>query len=333
MANDDEPDFLALPLDTFHGDATALRDRVVALYVADEKSPRQAALAVIGRIITLYVPSTNTPRVFGPIDAIDALTPSVLKSLVARIEDIPSVWLRARVLHVAWLRKRSCQYAQAEEAVQLYIQDSNDVFDPSKWTRSMEAVSLAVRLGASLRKGPAYNAALQHVEELLHRLDKQDPLYFSERLLGLLHDHDRASVGWAKWAIECARAFPNDLRRAIEYYRVAAAHFRASGDEAGGDDAVAAVASSYEQLAAAGGALCRPGFLKMALTAYRSIPGQKQNTERLLREIREASRESVQEMKVIKGGSEDISEEMEQARHHVSVPGFFDALVRMSLLR
>lgn len=333
MQDELEPDFSLVPLEMLEGDWSAVRGALERLHVPDENSARQAALAVLGAIVMLHVPETAPPQVFGPERLFEALAPASLKLLVRRVQDIPAVWLRARVLHVAWLRKRSCAFSQAEDAVRLYIQHSDQVFDPAEWTASWDAASLAVRLGASLRKGACYEASLDHVEALLRRLAGRDPLYFSDRLLRLLHEHGRSSALWADWAVGCAEAFPNDPHRAVEYYEVASLLYRGCKDEVSADRAVVSVAASYERLAASSDVMCRPGFLNQALTAYRSVGGQKVNAERVTREIREASRESVRSLKRVDVGTVFIGDLMDRARKHVDSPDFFDALVRMALLR
>lgn len=328
------PQFSAVPFSRFHGGQQEVQDLIRELRTASDAAELVAAYGVLADVVVLWATreDSRSGRSFEPEHICEGLDPATLKELAAEAHRIDSDWLRARVLHVAWDRRRSCTYEQAEVAVDSYLAHAAAVFDPDDWLETEESIRQAVKLAATLGKGRCFEEVLGRIERDLTNLDAKDKLYLSHRLLGLLLEHGRVSPKWAQWARRCAEAHPSDRHRAVAYFELEALLWAALKDHDEKHAAIQRVALQHEGLAADCRPIERPMHLKTALEVYRSIPGQQASIERLTREIRAASRESTRHYKRIAGPAHDFTEEAEASEDHVRGHSLQQALLRLCLV-
>jgi hypothetical protein len=98
--------------------------------------------------------------------------------------------IRARIADVLWHRLPKRNPVHGREAVAAYLSLADTMFDPDHWTISEQYFSRAYRVASNL--GPSnseIHAVIAKGWEFLDRLDGNDRLFYTERIIRRIFDH------------------------------------------------------------------------------------------------------------------------------------------------
>ena len=99
--------------------------------------------------------------------------------------DILDPEIRARIADILWVKKRD--FRAAELAITAYLDSATILEDPIQWTKCADRIERAVRLAASLGRNTGHlDKVISHIETVLDKYNGEDPLFLSEKLMGLL---------------------------------------------------------------------------------------------------------------------------------------------------
>jgi len=118
----------------------------------------------------------------------DDLTPDQYRLLEEIAADIADAEMRARVCDLVWVMRK--RYNLAKLGVSAYLEAARTREDWENWVPCAERLTRAVRLARSLGRGGTdeFDRAIAHVEDLLTRMDGEDPLFLSARMMELLQE-------------------------------------------------------------------------------------------------------------------------------------------------
>ena len=242
--------------------------------------------------------------------------------------------LKARLLDVVWEANRI--HTAAETAVLGYLESARNLFDPNEWPPCADRYERALRLAAMLRRSDLCDAITNEIEEAVLRLDGQDPLFLTIKLVSLLLEYgssdmkslaelsDRA----ATIAMESSRF--EQARRHLENLSACCRRLK---DAEGERQAKARIAECYEIQGVlhieAGEGLAAAHWFEMAYAFCRETPGMREKAAQIYALLRTAQQQAVDSMEVLATDPIDVTEQVKSARAAVSGFGFPEALLRL----
>ena len=301
---------------------------------------------LLGDITSFYVKSDNTKEPFGPMFVMSGkrsaipsdLTEEQLGVLLDLLPDIDDPELRARIADVLWVRKRD--YKVAELAITSYIESAKALEDPDEWPRTFQRIERAFRLAVTLGPGTGnLDKVVNHIESVLDKYNGEDPLYLSEKLMGLLCERELGdSVKYSKLSEKAAQRAEtaHDWHRAQAYWQRKAVWDRFAKDEASRKDSLIKAAETYVQMAEASTKGDRPSYmaasshLTKAIESYRRIGGMKQRIDELHKLLLEYEEKSLNDFGTISSPPIDLTEAINAARDSVKGKSLFNAICYLS---
>jgi hypothetical protein len=153
------------------------------------------------------------------------LQPAYRKLLADVVTDLQDDELKARTADVLWVLREG-NYQIASLAIDAYLASATRLEDPDHWfegaTRIERALQLASQLG---RNGNNYKKTIDYIETLLKKLNGEDPMWLSHRLMSLLLGNGEGDPNTyipltTQIAERAEKA--HDWRRAREYWELLA---------------------------------------------------------------------------------------------------------------
>ncbi len=242
--------------------------------------------------------------------------------------------LRARLMDVVWEANRN--HTAAEAAVPAYMESARNLFDPDNWVHCAERYERALALATMLKQADLRTAIEAEIEEAVLRLNGQDTLFLTIKLVSLLlvsraGDTESLAVlsdNAANIALDEGRF--EQARRHLENLMVCCRRLKDTEGERG---AKARIAESFEiqgvMHAEAGEDLAAVPWLEMAHATYRETPRMREKAEEVYALLREAQQRAADSMEVLETGPIDVTEQVEAARAAVSGFDFQHALLRL----
>lgn len=154
--------------------------------------------------------------------SIDDLTDFDYEALELIVGIIKDPELKARLADVLWVGKRN--HRKANTAVFSYIESFWILIDPEHWTSCASKIERALQIAVMLgRKNKPFDASVKGIEEALNKLNGEDPLFLSAKLMELLieyrvGDPEKYSILSENIAIKAEESV--DLRRARCYWEI-----------------------------------------------------------------------------------------------------------------
>ncbi len=259
------------------------------------------------------------------------------------VDEVDSIWLRARLADLIWLKqsKRDVRFALAAIDAYRSISLDRDIWvrgGKECWVRGI-VLARMLRVGAGDRLAEIEAAILQALESA----EKNDG-FLTLWLADLLADN---GLGYAQ-SLEIAQSLEamagafdadGDLHRAREHFNGAAKWYKQADEEAKAASMTVAEAESWVKEAIARVSSESPShmaaatFYEHAVQVYRTIPRSERAVHRvderlaeLRADLREAGEKSVSEMHQFTSPGVDISEIVENARNAVRGKMVADAL-------
>ena len=267
----------------------------------------------------------------------DDIDEETLKRLIGLAPTIRTPEVKSRIADVAWCRLRDIQAAHC--AIDGYVKSADALFDPEHWVEYAERIERALRLAVQIRD----NNWIANIEgQIIRRLDElngSDPLYLSLRLVELQNEFEFGDPEVASTYLQRivdASHIAGDFEKARKHLSELSVTKKRAGDKEAEKIANFRIAQSYEEegehRAKGGSNLAAAHFFEFAHDAYRSIPGCRQDAERVYSKLREAQAASVKEMQSVTTPSIDVSEIITAARDHVSEKSTLDAMLSLATL-
>jgi hypothetical protein len=264
----------------------------------------------------------------------------LLKTLVERVNRPAAL---ARLADYVWLARSDHTYAR--RAVDEYVKLAKEHENDESWMATADYYDRALRLSARLGRGPLFQQVVGAVDELLRRLNGEDPRFLSVKLMEALIETRAggdattyaalAEKGARRAEEEAAQGDRSKYNVARQRWIVAAEWHRLRHDDVAENAARAAFGETYIQEGELVATSASPDF-GVAATMYghgigalRRLQNQKERVSSLLARYKELQRRGVSEMKPI-GGKVDLTECVAAARKRVASLSLDDAIVALA---
>jgi hypothetical protein len=200
--------------------------------------------------------------------------------------------MRALIADLVWERKRD--HKSAELAVEAYLQSAARLDDPENWSPAAMRLTRALKLARMLRNDELTKKALSGIEAVLAKYNGSDPLYLSANLMELLLEVRAGEPD--KYASLAGRAAKmaeasGDWRRARIYLEIKAKWLARGGARSDANAAVVEAAETHLTEAKIHEESGAPNYmivtynLECAIKLLRTIPGQTQRVQELLKRL------------------------------------------------
>lgn len=261
-----------------------------------------------------------------------------LESLGQFLPEVKDPDLRARIADLLWVRKRD--FRMAELAITAYLESSAVLEHPKNWLYCFHKIERAFRLGVQLgRKTGHFDRVVGQIESLLDKYNGEDPLYLSEKLMGLLCEHGMGdTVKYAALSEKLAMRAESesDWNRAKTYWDRKVVWHRIAQDEKSMRDSQERAAEIYLRLAEASVTGSSPSYmvasthLEKAIEAFRRI-GMKERASEIHKTLLEYQPKMLAEMAPISTDL-DLNDAKAQAKARVKGKSFADSILELSLM-
>ncbi|MDQ6799217.1 MAG: DUF4209 domain-containing protein [Acidobacteriota bacterium] len=259
----------------------------------------------------------------------------VLRSVLPHLKNEEAV---ARVADALWLARRD--WKAGELAVDVYLRRAKE--PEQEWPAATARYRRAVDLAASLnRDGDLYERAIATVEELLIRLNGEDPKFFSVALMEIViaHKRRRNAKDYAALAEKAAKRAEAefDFWRAQNYWQAAIRLWSLAGDRSAEISARTALGECSVHEATFHATRGQPSFMlaahhqEIAIAILRKLPEMKDRVRELLRDLKEYEGRSGDEFKPI-GAKFEIGDLVELARNAIRNKSLPEALRELASL-
>jgi len=304
------------------------------------------ALKLFGDVTSMALKSEKTNEPFRPqmttTNGRSAIPSDIsdedLASLAALVPDIEDVELKCRIADLLWVRKRD--HKMAELAIDCYLTSAKQHEHPKNWLDTFHRIERTFRLAVQLGKNAGHlEKVTAHIETVLATYNGEDPLYLSNRLLGLLAerrlgDPNRNALLAEKLAQRAETE--GDWPRAQTHWQRKAEWDEINRDTEGRKRSQIRAAEAYVKLAEAsissmGGYLAATSHLEKGVEAYRRIGDNKERIDELHKLLLSYQEKSLKEMATY-STPVDIEKEVEAARALVRGKSFIDSLLQLSII-
>lgn len=287
-------------------------------------------------VTTLHLTLDSPNEVFGRLaSSFSSQQLDLLRDLVPDVDD-PE--LRARMADLVWTFKREGNLHMREISVTAYLESATRLEDPQEWLGCEHNIERALQISLNSKLFPI---VAHHIEDVLVRMNGEDPLFLSAKLMHLLRQHGVGDpINYAALAEKSAiRAESSSgWHIAREYWNLAADWHKTAKNRQSRQIALLSSAETYVKEATQ--ALSLPGnpfmlassHLAHAVEALHRIPDTQERVNELHKVLLDYQKKSLDEMAVISTDPIDITEIVEQAVSRVKGKLLYDALFALALL-
>ena len=306
---------------------------------------RANALRLLGDITSMALKSDKTNEPFrahvttpkGRSAIPSDLTDEDLDAMATMIPEIADAELKGRIADMLWVRRRD--HKMVELAIDCYLASAKQHEHPKNWLDTFHRIERAFRLAVQLGKKTGHlEKVTAHIETVLATYNGEDPLYLSNRLMGLLAERLGDAKKYAALAEKMAQRAETDgdWPRAQTHWQRKAEWDEINGDTEGRKRSQIMAAETYVKLAEAsisgmGGYLAASSHLEKAIETSRRIGGNKERVDELHQLLLSYQEKSLKEMATY-STPVDIEKEVEAARALVRGKSFIDSLLQLSII-
>ena len=229
----------------------------------------------------------------------------------------------------------------ARLAIDAYLAAATKLEDPEKWPPCATRLQRALQLSASLGRAnlESFDKVVGHIENLLQRLDGNDPLFLSARLMEMLQEYKTGDATiYAPLAEKAAvRAEGIGNWHLARSYWTVKARWHAQNAHGDSDHRAAQIRIAESYVGEGEAALLRTPpsymvaahFYEQAIQAYRAVGRSSARIEELHRVLLEYQKKSMGEFKRI-SSELNIKEEQDKSIARVTGKSFNDALLALA---
>ena len=270
---------------------------------------------------------------------IDDFNENHLKFFGEIVFDILDPELRARIADILWVKKKD--FRAAELAITAYLDSATILEDPIQWTKCADRIERAVRLAASLGRNTGHlDKVFSHIETVLDKYNGEDPLFLSEKLMGLLLEFQRGNhTKYSALSEKLAKRAESygDWRRARIYWETTARWHKLAKDADNERTARINAAETYVKDAEAAVNREPPSYTiaaahqVRAIETYRRISGASERIEELHHTLLEYQEKSINE-RILISTETDLTDAVKMAIARVKDKTIYDALFEFALM-
>ena len=241
--------------------------------------------------------------------------------------------LKARLLDTVWEAERTRTAADA--AIPAYLESARNLFDPDKWPPCADRYERALSLATSLRRDELRESIITEIEEVVVRLDGQDPMFLTVKLVSLLLDSKSSDIQML--ATISDKAATNALEssrfdQAQRHLENLATCCRRIGDREGEQQAKARIARSFEVRGAlyaeTSQHLAAMHWFEKAYKGYHEA-GMRERADEVYANLRTSQQQAADSMNMATTDPIDLTEVVRYVRIGVSGYDFQGALSRL----
>lgn len=270
------------------------------------------------------------------------LTPDQITLIKSLADRITKPAARVRLCQYLWLA--SADHTYARQAVAAYLTLAEQHLDPEEWIEPVAYFGRALRLAARLGRGTLFDEVTAAVDQVVRKLDGEDPLFLTTELMQALIDtrarvdpniHALIAEKAARRAEDAAISDTSKYHLARVRWLLAAEWHKVRRDSTAERNARAAFGETFIAEAELAAKATSPrygmaaGLYGHGLQALRRLQGQRDRVSSLLARLKELQQLSLDELKPI-GAVHDFSECVAAARKRVSGRALPDALVALA---
>jgi len=308
-----------------------------------EESGDERAAALFSLFHALTMLTLNPDSKTDPFDItckaiIDGFDDKHLLFLREIVSEISDPELRARIADVLWVRNRDHEMARL--AIESYLDSASALENPKEWVPCAYRIERAFRLAVSLGKNAGnVGKIIEYIETVLDRLNGEDPLFLSEKMMGLLLEARQGSSSkYSKISEKLARRAEQDKswHRARTYWSTNARWHALDGNEEAERTALTLAAETYVQEAntaieGEGASYFKATHhLQCAIVAFRRVGGMKQRVDELQEALLEYQEKSIDEMDTVSTDI-DLGDQIEKTISSVKGKDLQDAIFELAL--
>lgn len=265
------------------------------------------------------------------------LTDAEVEVLRSVLPHLASDEASARVADALWLARRD--WKAGTLAVRVYLRLACELNDD--WTAATPRYRRAVDLAASLNNAELYDTAIGTVEELLARLNGDDPKFFSANLMEIVIAQKRRhkAGAFAALAEKAATRAEEEFEfwRALNYWQTAIRLWILTDDRKAEVAARICLGECSVSEAKFHASRTQPSFMlaahhqEIGISILRKLPGMKERVRELLGELKEYELRSRDEFKPLQAKFE-IGDLVEIAVNAVRGKTLHEAIRQLALL-
>jgi hypothetical protein len=297
---------------------------------------------LLGAICSFHFNPENKDVPFGPMlvmntrrsAIIDDISDEHLGTLQEIISDIKDHEIHARIADVIWLKKKD--FKAAGVAIDSYLESATNLKDHQWGLPCFQRIERAYRLATQLGRRAGYrDKVVQHIEKLLDKYDRKDPLFLSSRLMELLLEQRQGDP--SKYAILAGKIANAAESEGNYYWARTYWEIKARWDKLLGDistqksSEILAAETFVKEAETANSSLVAATWLQKAIEAFRRIGDQQQRVDEIHSKLVEIQKNVPSEMKTF-SQTMNITEMVERYREHFKGKKLQDALFEFCLM-
>lgn len=315
---------------------------------AEQAGDKQAAAAfgLLGAITSMVLQLDKTKNPYAPAIILQTGRSAIVEDLNENhwkvlLEITPGVTdpeMQARMADLLWVGKQNHEMARL--AIDAYLQSAARLHDPASWAAPVQRIERALQLTKIIHDQARYSRVIAFIKEILDRLNGEDPLYYSHKLMELLLEQKEGDPHHnAKLAEKAAEAAEqaHDWRRANAYWTMKAKWRARAGDVEAQRIALLQAAETHVKLSDSAINQPQPDYfggwihLQTAIEALRRISGTQQRIEELHRQLLTYQQQAPTNMRRL-GVELDMTDWALQAQEAVKGKPLDEALVTLASL-
>lgn len=261
----------------------------------------------------------------------------LMKKLYCIIDDCE---IKARVADILWVTKRS--YIHAQEAVEHYLKSATRLEDLQHWTGVHKRIKRALQISLMLGKNNhGISIVNSYIESLIRKIDGDDPLYLSGKLMELLQEQRLGNYKEYINIVERIISNSNDLKtydRSRYYLEIKSRWHQLDKDNQKYQESIIDIARSYEyeaqnqiDLNSDGAYIQIVYLLEHAISTYRRLPSMQLEINRLLKDISQYKEKMRSNFKSF-SHKIDITEIVKSINETISGRPLIDALIKLAYI-
>lgn len=267
----------------------------------DLDGAEKEVIQLITDILSYHINKKNPKQPFEPFaifegkrsSALSDLSQQDVETLINLYPNLEDSEIKARISDVIWTRNKIYKYGQ--DAIDNYLISATRLEDWDQWTvfsdRIERALQLALFFGKDNDKVDQVN---RFIEETITKINGEDPLYLTGKLVELLLEQKNVGVG--QFIVILKSKISRNLEEteyaiARYYMDILAKCYQKMGYNDKYEDTLERIAMAYEEEAKY---LSEDGnkynmiiirLLEDAIKTYRKIPGKKQKNDEILSKL------------------------------------------------
>ena len=271
------------------------------LKLVSNSHPNFKEILLIADALSIFLFSENSHQPYASI--IDNFNESDLDIFDEIYEKINSFEVKSRLADILWIKRKKPQYAY--NAIQSYLEQARISEDFEHWVSTANRIERALKISSLFKRSDIsyFNDVIKYIENLLEKIDGNDPLYLSLKLMQFLLDYrqgDSHRYYSLSKKIANKALTAKQYNKAQEHYKQCTSWAKLVADSQLIDQSYEELCESYVVQAidtSEESALKAAHWMKLAVETHKNIAGKKDRKDYLYKLLREYQTKSLDELK------------------------------------